>query len=144
MDYQKLSPTLALAVEDYQEAGRPALVMHTRMLGLVSTEQEMPKPPRVVVFLHCDEGVAQDAFSELGVELNQGGGSLRTGIVPVESLGSLTDNGAVHRVVPARRLQPLMDVARPRIGIPAMWNRKLSGKGVVIGVVDSGLDVKNP
>jgi subtilisin family serine protease len=144
MDYQKLSPNLALAVDDYAEAGRAALAPHARTLGFVSVEEQTAKPPRVVMFLHCDEDVPRDAFAHLGVELNQDSGALRTGIVPIESLSALTDDGAVHRVVPARRLRPLMDKARPRVGIPAMWDRKLSGKGVLIGVVDSGIDVSNP
>jgi subtilisin family serine protease len=144
MDYGKLSPTLAVAVDDFAEAGRPALVPHVGRLGFVSVEEQTPKPPRVVMFLRCDETLPRDAFADLGVELNQGSGSLRTGIVPVAALSALTDHAAVHRVVPARRLKPLMDKARPRVGIPAMWDRKLSGKGVVIGVIDSGIDVSNP
>ncbi|MDQ4098696.1 MAG: peptidase S8, partial [Actinomycetota bacterium] len=129
MDYQKLSPTLALALEDFEQAGLPALAVHNRTLGLVSVEETIPKPPRVVMFLHCDGKLPRDAFADLGVELNQGEGSVRTGIVPLESLSALTDDSAVHRVVPARRLKPLMDVARPRVGIPAMWKRRMSGKG---------------
>lgn len=144
MDYTKLSPTLAQAVDDYQAYGKPALASHNRVLGLVSFEEELPRPPKVVVFLHVDAGTRRNAFADLGVELNQDEGTVRTGIVPLDALDALTENGAVQRVVPARRLNPLMDIAGPRGGLPALRSGGLSGKNVVIGVIDTGIDVRNP
>jgi subtilisin family serine protease len=144
MDYAKLSPTLAQAVDDYYAYGKPALASHNKLLGLVSVEEEAPRPAKVVVFLHVEEGTRRNAFADLGVELNQDEGAVRTGIVPLDSLDALTESGAVQRVVPARRLKPLMDIAGPRVGIPALHKGGLSGKNVVIGVIDTGIDVRNP
>jgi subtilisin family serine protease len=144
VDYAKLSPTLAAALADFDEGGRPALAMHARTLGLVSTEAAA-KPPRIVVFVHCDEGAAVEDLSGAGVEINQAEGGVRTGIVDLAALNELSENPAVSRIVPARRLRLLMDVAKPKVGIPAFRKTtNLSGKGVVIGIVDTGIEADHP
>lgn len=142
MDYGKLSPTLASALVDYQEGGRSALAAHVPTLGLVAIESPS-KPSRVVVFVHCDEGA--DLGHLAGVELNSTEGGIRTGIVDLDALDALSEEPAVTRIVPAERLRLLMDVAKPKVGIPA-WRKstKLSGKGVVIGTVDTGIETDHP
>ncbi|HWI04731.1 MAG TPA: hypothetical protein VNT52_13050, partial [Acidimicrobiales bacterium] len=70
MDYGKLSPTLAAALADFETGGRPALALHARTLGLVSTEV-VSKPPRIVVFVHCDEDAESADLAVAGVEINQ-------------------------------------------------------------------------
>ncbi|HEX2117831.1 MAG TPA: S8 family serine peptidase [Acidimicrobiales bacterium] len=144
MDYAKLSPTLVAALTDFNLGGRPALAAHARTLGLVSTEAAA-KPPRVVVFVHCDEGVGSGDLAVDGVEINQPAGGVRTGIVDLAALDRLTENPAVSRIVPARRLRLLMDVAKPKVGIPAFRKtNKVSGTGVVIGIVDTGIEADHP
>lgn len=144
MRYEKLSPTLAQAFDDYAQYGKPALAGHSRLLGLVASEETAPRPAKVVAFFHVDEATPQNAFASLGVELNAAEGGLRTGIAPLDALDALTESDAVKRIVPARRLKPLMDVAVPRVGIPALRVQGLTGKGVVVGIVDTGIDVRNP
>jgi subtilisin family serine protease len=143
MNFEKLSPTLASAVSDFQEEGRYGLPRHSGTIGTTNVEPGI-KPARVVVFVHCDGGLRADAFRDLGVELNQPEGSLRTGIVPFDALDRLTDDPAVHRIVPARRLEPLMDVAKEKVGVNAFRTSSgLTGKGVIFGAVDSGIDNTN-
>jgi subtilisin family serine protease len=144
VDYGKLSPTLAAALADFETGGRPALELHARSLGLVSTEAAS-KPPRIVVCVHCDEGADASELGGAGVEINQAAGAVRTGIVDLEALDALTENPAVTRIVPARRLRLLMDVAKTKVGVPAFRTKnKLSGKGVVIGIVDTGIETDHP
>ena len=144
MDYGKLSPTLAAALADFEMGGRPALELHARSLGLVSMDTAS-KPPRIVVFVHCDEGVESADLAADGVEINQPAGAVRTGIVDLAALGALTENPAVSRIVPARRLRLLMDVAKTKVGVPAFRKKTgLSGKGVVIGIVDTGIETDHP
>ena len=142
MDYGKLSPALASALVDYQEGGRTALGAHAPTLGLVSAESPS-KPTRLVVFVHCDDDA--DLAHLSGVELNSDEGGIRTGIVDLDGLDALSEESAVTRIVPAERLRLLMDVAKPKVGIPA-WRKstKLSGKGVVIGTVDTGIETDHP
>lgn len=144
MDYEKLSPALALVVDDFEDGGARALVPHRDTLGLVSLDDELPKPARVVMFLHVDEGTPADAFADLGVELNQPDGPVRTGIVPLDALDALTEREQVHRIVSAHTLDALMDVAAPFVGIPALQAQGFTGQGVVIGIVDSGIESTHP
>jgi subtilisin family serine protease len=144
VDYDKLSPLLAAALDDFEQGGRPALASRVRTLGLVSVEPTQ-KAPRVVVFVHTEEGADLGHLADQGVELNVGEGPIRTGIVNLDALGRLTDDPAVARVVPARRLRLLMDVASPKVGLPAFRKAaKLTGKGVVIGTVDTGIETDHP
>ena len=64
----------------YAAYGKPGLAPHTKLLGLVAAEETAPRPAKVVAFFHVDESTPQNAFASLGVELNDGEGSLRTGI----------------------------------------------------------------
>ncbi|HET7718846.1 MAG TPA: S8 family serine peptidase [Acidimicrobiales bacterium] len=144
MDYGKLSPALAAALADFETGGRPALALHARSLGLVSMDAGA-KPPRIVVFVHCSEGAAASDLAVDGVEINQPAGAVRTGIVDLAALDALSENPAVSRIVPARRLRLLMDVAKTKVGVPAFRKKtKLSGKGVVIGIVDTGIETDHP
>ena len=144
MDYSKVSPSLAAAFDDYQEQGRPALAAHQRTLGVVSVEPT-PKPPRVVVFLHAAEGANLDHLAPLGVEINEGEGPIRTGIVPMDVLSDITDDPALARIVPARRLRPVMDVASAKVNVPQLRRTsRLAGRGVVIGTVDTGIEPTHP
>ncbi len=144
MDYGKLSPALAAALADFETGGSPALALHARSLGLVSMDAAS-KPPRIVVFVHCDEGAESGDLAVDGVEINQSAGAVRTGIVDLAALDALSENPAVSRIVPARRLRLLMDVAKTKVGVPAFRKKtNLSGKGVVIGIVDSGIETDHP
>jgi subtilisin family serine protease len=144
VDYGKLSPGLAAALADFETGGRPALALHARSLGLVSMDAAA-KPPRIVVFVHCDEGAQSSELAADGVEINQPAGAVRTGIVDLAALDALSENPAVSRIVPARRLRLLMDVAKTKVGVPAFRKKtKLSGQGVVIGIVDTGIETDHP
>lgn len=146
MRYDKLSPTLAVAVDSFEREGRQGLALHRQHLGLVSVDPA-PKPPRVVVFLHPHAGADLGHLSELGLELNGGvaGGRVRTGIVGFAALDRLSEDPAVSRIVPAGRLRLQMDKARTAVKVPTFRrSSKLSGKGVIVGTVDSGIEVTHP
>lgn len=54
----------------------------------------------------------------------------------------LRKNGCtVERAAPMR---PLLDQSVPQIAVDAAWNLGTSGKGIRIGVVDTGIDVTHP
>jgi len=142
MRYDKLSPALAAAVDDYERAGRPGLARHGRVLALV-TPEAVVKPARVVVFLHAADADADlGHLADLGIEVNGGGGAIRTGLVPVESLDALSEDPSISRIVPSRPLRLLMDVAAGAVHLPAFRSGSgLTGSGVVVGIVDSGIEV---
>ncbi len=140
MKYEKIDPRLLAALEDYREEGRQGLSRHIRLLGLVSTEGS-PKPPRTVVFIHCHEQANLERLISYDIRVNQRRGRVRTGFLPLESLEPLSNDPAVDRIVPSRYLRMLMDIAPDRVDVPAFRRLNgLDGRGVIIGIVDSGID----
>ncbi len=144
MRHEKLSPGLLLAYEDYQREGQEALTTHKRSLGIIAPKTTI-KPTRSVVFIYCDEQADLSHLSQYGIEINQNTGTVRTAYLPINSLDALSEESAVQRIKPSRKLKLRMDVAPEKVKLPEFKNKTgLTGKGVVIGVVDSGIDPKHP
>ncbi|MCD8485637.1 MAG: S8 family peptidase [Desertifilum sp.] len=149
MTPEKISPGLLLALQDYdaavEQGDRLGLFLQKRTLGIVAAE-DSPKPPRSVVFIYCDENANLDHLAEIGVRVNQRQGSVRTAIAPINCIGNLSDDPAVHRIKPSRYLHTSMDRAVERVKLPQykLNNNNLTGKNVVVGVVDTGIDPKHP
>ncbi len=144
MRYEKISAGLLVALEDYQQQGREVLAKHMRTLGVVPASGT-PKPPRTVVFIYCDEDAQLEHLAQNGVRVNQSSGRVRTAILPIDSLDALSDEPAVQRIKPSRYLKAMMDVAPGKVNLPQFKNKTgLTGKGVVIGIVDTGIDAKHP
>jgi subtilisin family serine protease len=144
MKYEKIAPTLMVAVQDYEEEGRAGLTRHMRTLGLVSREGS-PKPARAVVFIHCDPQANLEHLADYNVRINQPSGRVRTAFLPVESLDPLSEDPAIQGIVPSRYMRLLMDVAPAKVNLPIFRSLSgLSGQGVIVGVVDSGIDPKHP
>ncbi|MGH9267408.1 MAG: S8 family peptidase, partial [Acidimicrobiales bacterium] len=101
VDYRKLSPALAGALDDFRDLGRAGLAAHAGDMGLVSIAPAV-KPPRVIAFLHCDEEASLAHLAGLGVEVNGGDGPVRTAIVALEAVGPLSEDPAIRLVVPSR------------------------------------------
>ncbi|MGW0395080.1 S8 family peptidase [Streptomyces sp. NPDC003042] len=146
MDYTKLAPPLAATYERYQQEGgrREPLRQQARTLGLVSV-RERAKPLRVVVSLECDPDALSDSGLGDGIVLNQGGTRVKTAIVSLDELERLSEHPGIKRIVPATRLRPYMNLAQQHVGVPQFRaSSGLTGKGVVIGVVDTGIDTQHP
>ncbi|MBI3271582.1 MAG: S8 family serine peptidase [Planctomycetes bacterium] len=144
MKPEKLAPGLLGAFEDFQREGVTGLARHARAMGLVAAEN-VPKPPRAIVFVHCDHGARLDHLASLDVRVNQPQGGLRTAYLSLSSLSALSDEPGVHRILPSRYLRLSMDVAPGAVHLPAFRTRTgMTGRGVVVGVVDSGIDTAHP
>lgn len=144
MKFEKLSPGLLTALEDFDQEGGPGLTQHLKTLGVVPS-LGTPKPARAVVFIECDENANFDQLAVGGVIVNQPKGKLRTGFLPIESLGALSDHEQVDRIISSRYRHKCMDVAPGRVKIPQFRNtNNLNGQGVVIGIVDTGIDPNHP
>jgi subtilisin family serine protease len=149
MEYRKLSAGLISALNAMHTDGRAGLSSMTRRLGLV-TVTEPARPARAVVFLRLSpEAAADEAIAgrlrAAGVELNEASGTVRTGLVSLESVADLSAIDGVEKVSAARRMRPVMDVAPGKAGVPAFVRRtSLDGEGVVVGVVDTGIDPRHP
>ena len=49
-----------------------------------------------------------------------------------------------HKTALTKPVYPLLHDSVPLMEVPAAWNAGLTGKGVLVGVVDSGIDVNHP
>ncbi|MCC5637695.1 S8 family peptidase [Nostoc sp. CHAB 5844] len=144
MRHEKLSPGLLLAVEDYQHEGLQALMTHKRSLGIMAPKSVV-KPTKSLVFIYCDADADLSHLAQYGIEVNQNTGHVRTAFLPIESLDPLSEEPAIQRIKPSRKLKLRMDVAPQAVKLPEFKNKTgLTGKGVVIGVIDSGIDPKHP
>lgn len=143
MDYDKLGPDLAATIDDYQRLGRLALPRHRPRVALVSTEAA--KGPRSVVFVRCADDADLTHLAGSGLRVNQARGHLRTGIVALDGVEAVSEDPVVERLVAARHLRLLMDVAPAKVGVPALRHASgLAGRGVVVGTVDSGIEGAHP
>jgi subtilisin family serine protease len=144
MKYNKIAPKLLLALGDYHREGHAGLTRHMKTIGLVSSEASV-KPARAVIFLQCSDRASFRSLAKKGIRVNQARGKVRTGIVPLEELGALSEHKGVKRIVPAKKLRPLMDAAPSKVNLPAFKTSSgLTGKGVIVGTVDSGIDPNHP
>ncbi|WP_031003417.1 S8 family serine peptidase [Streptomyces sp. NRRL F-5727] len=144
MTVEKLAPPLAAAYERYVQEGRRRAPLRrpAAMMGLVSVEQRA-KPVRVVVSVECDPDTPPVGVGD--TEINDGGRSIRTGIVPLDALEELAAQPGVRRIAPAAQLRPCLDVALAKVGVPAFRSRlDRSGDGVLVGVVDTGIFLGHP
>jgi len=144
MKPQKLSPGLLTALADFEQEGSAGLLRHAMTMGVVPS-LGTPKPERTVVFIECDKNANFDELAEQGIIINQPKGKLRTGFLPLESLDVLSDDRRVKRIISSRYRRTRMDVAAGRVHIPQFRNTNhLNGQGVVIGIVDTGIDPRHP
>ncbi|MBX9258002.1 S8 family peptidase [Desmonostoc muscorum CCALA 125] len=144
MRHEKLSPGLLLAFQDYQNEGEQALVTHKRSLGIIAHKNTV-KPTKSVVFLYCDSDADLSYLSQYNIEVNQNSGSVRTAFLPINALDVLSEEDTIQRIKPSRKLHLRMDVAPGKVKLPEFKNQTgLTGKGVIVGIIDSGIDPKHP
>jgi subtilisin family serine protease len=144
MRHEKVSPGLLLAYEDYQREGEQALITQTRSLGIMRAKNTI-KPTKSIVFIYCDEDADLRHLLQQGIEVNQNTGSVRTAYLPLNSLDPLSEEAAVHRIKPSRKMHLRMDDAKKAVHVSEFQNKTgLTGEKVIIGVVDTGIDPKHP
>ncbi len=139
MKYSRLSASLAALIDDFQNQGPHAMMATARAVPLSSSPTG--GAPLVSVFIHCKERTDLSGLG--GVRVHQPTGKVRTAHVPLDQLEDLTDHAGVTRVAAARLLEPLLDVASAKVQLPAYRAAdplKRTGKGVLIGIVDTGID----
>src|SRR5262245_58250017 len=139
MNHHKMSPSLIALCDEYRASGRAGISAYTHV-GVTNLERPA-KRPGVPVFLRCEwEGDLEDLRAR-GIQVNQKSGGVRTAYLPVEELEALSDDPRIQRITAARQLTPLMDVALAKVRVPQFRTAAgLSGRGVVVGIVDTGID----
>jgi subtilisin family serine protease len=102
---------------------------------------------RVSLFVEGDPDPR--SMVDLGAELGTTSGPMRVVRLPAANLAAFLRANGNRRVQLARMLTPLLNVSVPTTGAPSLWGSNLanppiysgySGKNVVIGIVDTGID----
>ena len=89
-------------------------------------------------------------LAALGAKIQTEAGSVTTVLAPLASVPALLGVAGVEAIDAPRQLQPLLNVSAMDIDAPQIWGGAApnytgsTGKGVIIGIVDTGLDLSNP
>jgi subtilisin family serine protease len=141
MDYSKLAPGLASMVDEFQETGIAASDIEPGFAPLSASSSG--GTPSIRMFVRCDSNARFDHLN--GVRVHQDSGVVRTAEVPLDQVGSLSDEASVVRLAPSTILRPLLDVALPHVSVPSFRSSSgTTGNNVVVGIIDSGIDVSHP
>ena len=88
-------------------------------------------------------------LSALGARVQTEAGSVTTVLAPLSSLPALLGVAGVEAIDAPRQLQPLLNVSAMDIDAPQIWGGNApnytgaTGRGVIIGIIDTGLDLSN-
>ena len=134
-----------------------------RFNGKLKSEQRLIASPDTVggvvyisCFIHLKDAGNLSAVRSLGVEVEEtfDGLDFVTARVPVKQLEALADIDNVTKIKVARRMRLLTDEARKKTNVDDLLtqspdalalgvNSKYDGSGVILGVIDTGIDFKH-
>lgn len=141
MNYKKLSAGMSALVEEFQFQGLAMMMAGPRAVPLASDDPTAP--PTVFAYVRCDPDATLNDVP--GAKMHAQRGKVRTARISLEGVDNLSERGEVYLITPAVRLKPLNDVGAARTRLPVYKSRTGgSGRGVVVGVVDSGIDASHP
>src|SRR5262249_13082271 len=133
MKYEKLSARMASLLNEYVSFGAASMVTTARAVPLASSDPMVP--PKVFVYLRCDENAVIAPLPEVSIHAAKG--KVRTALVSLDSLDSLSERDEIYRISPAVLFKPLNNVAATKTNLVSFKNNTgLSGKNVIVGVVD--------
>ena len=125
----KLDPTLGLL------ARNPEMVALYKTSG--SRKSASGWQVDVIITFKGNAGQLRDAGARLICVYND----MAVATVPLHLLESIADLPEVIYVESSQAAQPLLDVSVPAVSVPQVRQQfQLMGKGVIIGIIDSGID----
>jgi subtilisin family serine protease len=103
----------------------------------------------VAVLIKCDDDINKYTNSIDGIRIGSRHGNIYTALVPLQSVAKLAQLTAVKYIEASRRLYSSLDLSRPKTGADVLQElpdltKRLTGKGVIIGFTDSGINTDHP
>ncbi|GHT16150.1 hypothetical protein AGMMS4956_17820 [Bacteroidia bacterium] len=106
---------------------------------------------RRTVFVTIDSTFDPQSLQALDATIGIQTPTLLTVTLPIKNIEALTELQGVLFVNIGSKARPLLDKAIPDMGVDSVWNTSsthpdtfYTGKGVVVGVIDYGLDITHP
>ena len=167
---EKFALTTQLFLKEQKKKAEQPTTKPRQIPGLKLSEKMMKqKPQRLIAspdtvggvayiscFIHLKEVNDLSAVRSLGVEVEEtfDGLDFVTARVPVKKLEKLADIDNVTRIKVAERMRPMTDVARQKTNVDDLLklstdatavgiNTKYDGTGVVLGIIDTGIDFQH-
>lgn len=144
-DLTKISSSLMLAMNEIDDSPQFS-TSSKKSLGVLNHSERTGKATAVVFF-----DVKKDAKSEYfeqkyNCRMNEASGTLRTGVVAIDEVDALSQDDNINRIVLSKKLRPVLDVSIPAVKVNAFKKSDptLTGAGVIVGIIDTGLDTKHP
>ena len=167
---KKFSMTTHMFIDEMQELKeQQASGTHRAPARRLPDGSELPQPRRLIAspdtiggvayiscFIHLSDPSDLSAVRDLGVRVQStfDGLNFITASVPVDQLYALADVDNVTNIEVSRLMRPTTDVARQKTNVDDLLtqsasatalgvNSKYDGTGVVLGIVDTGIDFQH-
>ena len=119
--------------------------VHQRASALRSADENIHAIVRL-----CDEADLDRLAADYGVAFNVVTGNLATAVIPMSALVDFAEDPDVENVDAGNSVKAMTDLAREYSHVDALhgglpdFPRSFTGKGVLIGVIDTGFDFMHP
>ncbi len=142
---QKLDASAQILINKYSK-GRTGLLNKKSNL---SVYENASGRLMVDLFIQLNNPAALGELSALGIETRTQIGDILIARAPVDMLARLAEKPGVRRVELSQKRQARMDSSRASIGADLVHQsidlpQAYQGEGVIVGVVDSGIDFTHP
>ena len=138
-DYRKLSGYVRQF--SFYQSTRPSLARGTGKYA----------EPMLTAFLNVNAAQADDVCRQYGLRKFTQKGDIAIVSIPLSNLGPLSEHPAVHRIEASPSASLCMDTTAVIVGASSLLpppssflEQSLTGKGVVVGVMDVGFDLTHP
>ena len=141
----KMSAYTQLMLNTYHKAGT-VNAQQLRRSGLLSVKDNSNNPlVSAIIQLNKGAEIPSDEFSAIGVTIEANIGDFLTVTLPINAFGEVSEIDAVKSISLSKPVSTYNNVARKSIGVDAIQAgeglpKAFNGEGVIVGIVDSGID----